>query len=913
MIKIFLDGEYTRVFVLILLGFIVLSCLGNTAVAQYFSVTGSVGGSSAAILPQANVVALTRADTTLIQFGATQEDGFFVLHRLPPGKYILQVSHVGYQTVFHDFDIQHEDVDVGHIVLSMQINLLEEFVVTEDHLPFVIRGDTIEYNALAFLVRPQDMVEDLLRRLPGVHVNDDGTVIVHGKIVQNMLVESKNFFGKDPSIATRNLPADAIEKVQVYDKPSDRAELTGVPDGQDEKTINLTLTEEAKRGVFGQTTGGIGSKQKHLGHYFARISAFQFAPKIQLALIGSADNINQPGFSGRQLSSFMGAGNYLVFGQNQDGLSESVAAGINLNYDLGANTMVNASYFLADLDHRRESTVRRDQILGLAASALSEESNHRKTNNQAHTVVVNAEIRFAEGHDMVFRGNLSKAHSIVSFNDSEITKYLDPAPLNSATTTIDDDGNDLSGSARVTWRKRISDSGRSLILEGAFDMLDAKEATDLHSDRRFYWFGDLQTREEQRQEQSLLSSAFEQMQRLEFIQPLRSGRNIAMYLKRLANVLDQDKTYFDLVDGQNVRDPMLSQIFEQREEYWQSGTNLHFRSDDGSRWVSAEIKAQYSHRKGHISTTDRNIVSHYVHFLPSILGQWKFSGNGGILDMWYQTSINEPELRQLQPFVNYNHPLRIYEGNPTLTPEYQHDLTLGYLFLRPLSEISLGADIRMSYIRNNIVSVRTIDKTLRQRISTVNANEAWVRYGGLTFGMPFRRFGIKWNAGIDGVIETAPEIINGENNNSKVVRGRIDSKITYRRGNAIEVILRASRSYNRVRYSLNESLNQSYINSTINVDASWHFTSVWSMESSLKYRILDRDVFGAGHEIALLNLSLSCLFFGGRGNMQFQINDVLNQNQIVRFTSSATHLQEERILSLGRHVMLKLTYKPRLM
>ncbi|MCY4672227.1 MAG: hypothetical protein OXD43_00425 [Bacteroidetes bacterium] len=115
--------------------------------------------------------------------------------------------------------------------------------------------------------------------------------------------------------------------------------------------------------------------------------------------------------------------------------------------------------------------------------------------------------------------------------------------------------------------------------------------------------------------------------------------------------------------------------------------------------------------------------------------------------------------------------------------------------------------------------------------------------------------------------------------------GRMDSKITYRRGDAVEVILRAARSYNRVRCLLNESLNQSYTNSMIDVDAYWHFANVWSMESSLKYRVLDRDVFGAGHKIALLNPSLSCLFFGGRGNMQFEVNDVLNQNQIVRFTN----------------------------
>ena len=295
------------------------------------------------------------------------------------------------------------------------------------------------------------------------------------------------------------------------------------------------------------------------------------------------------------------------------------------------------------------------------------------------------------------------------------------------------------------------------------------------------------------------------------------------------------------------------------------------------------------------------------------MGQWRLGNAGGILDLWYRTGTNEPALRQLQPFADNSNPLRIYVGNPELGPEYHHDLTVGYLLLRPYSEVSLGADIRTSYTQNSIISVRTIDADLRQRISAVNADAVWMHYGGLTYRMPIRRLRIKWGAGIDGVMETETEIINSEENKSEAMRGRVDFKITYRHSDTIEVIARAARTYNRVRYSLNRSLNQSYTNSTLDVDAFCHFANSWSLESSLQHRILDRDIFGSGHKVFLLNLSLSRLLWGGRGYVDIALNDALNQNQVVRFINAATYLQEERIVSLGRHVMIKLTYKPRVM
>ena len=190
-------------------------------------VTDSVGVG----LQGATIVALTQADSVLTKFTTTNSDGEFRLRRVPAGDYILQVTFVGFNLHRQNFSVLDAEVNVGSMVLAEAVDELGELVVSAEHIPIVVKRDTLEFNAAAFATRPNAVVEDLLRRLPGVEVAADGTIKAQGEEVQNVLVDGKEFFGSDYKIATKNLAADAVDKVQVYDKKSDMAEFTGVDDG----------------------------------------------------------------------------------------------------------------------------------------------------------------------------------------------------------------------------------------------------------------------------------------------------------------------------------------------------------------------------------------------------------------------------------------------------------------------------------------------------------------------------------------------------------------------------------------------------------------------------------------------------------------------------------------------------------
>ena len=249
-------------------------------------------------------------------------------------------------------------MDLGQIEMIPSAEVLSEVEVTADHVALEIRKDTISYNADAFQTQPNAAVEDLLKKLPGLEVDQEGNVKAQGEDVQNVLVDGKEFFGTDPKIATKNLPADAIDKVEVYDRKSEMAEFSGVDDGEREKTINLRLREDKKKGVFGNLEAGYGTDER----YKAKASLNRFSKNSQLSFLGLANNVNEQGFSVNEFLNFSGGmsrmmqsggGRIRLGGDNSvpisqglsDGLAKTLAGGVNYNLEFADKFDLRSSYF----------------------------------------------------------------------------------------------------------------------------------------------------------------------------------------------------------------------------------------------------------------------------------------------------------------------------------------------------------------------------------------------------------------------------------------------------------------------------------------------------------------------------------------------------------------------------------------
>lgn len=897
----------------LVVGFFLIIITCNTARGQYFTVTGTVTDSAGTTLANATAMALDRGDSTLVQFAVSRDDGNFILLKMEPGEYIMQISYVGYSTLWKEFSVLDENVDLGLIRLSSQIEELEEFMVTADRMPFTVRGDTIVYFANAFLVRPQDMVEDLLRRLPGIDVDETGSITAQGKLVEHVLVEGRDFFGKNPTVATKNLPADAVNQVEVFDKPSDLAELTGVPDGQDERAINLELKEEAKQGVFGQSTAGLGAEHTTPGRYYGRLSAFRFASNGQLAFIGSTDNVNQPGFGSEQLSLFSGSGIDYSRAAVQDGYTRSFGAGINASRNLGNRSTVNASYVLLDEDKIRQGAVLQTQLLGAAGVALDDNSIENKDGDLKHELILNADLNFGEGHDMVLRGSVSQSVSSQERMDSMSTSSHLGVLQSTALTLLNNSSDNLNGRARITWRKRIADNGRSLIVQATASGRDVNDELDLYTYSHFYNGENLQTRDETYQVQELLSHSFSQSQRIELLQPVRkTGKTLKTYIEYSATKRSNEKAFSDANLNEASLHPFLRNDFSELYQYYRSGLNFYLQNTDGSWWIKWGMEVQHSRRKGVTSSSSQALSSASTYILPNVLGELTFSKNAD-LNFFYWTRIREPAIWQLQPFLDNSNPLRLFRGNPGLTPEYHHDLNIQYSLKDGYTGMSMSADIGLAYTDNLIVRTREVDNELRQSLQEKNLGGAWSGDAGFNWSMPIRKLDMRWSVDGRTDIESGIEKINGIRNESKFYRNSLRLRFEYYLGNTLEITTSTRIVWRELRYSLYQALNQRYVTGRIDGNIEWYPNADWLIEFSWDYRVMDQIIFDGRQDIGLLHMAISRYLIAGRGRLMIEFRDLLNENQGITFTNGATSIEESRIHTLGRYIMLKFTYKPKLM
>ena len=292
-----------------LLFFPILLLLPFLLFSQKHTLQGSLRDTTAQPIVGATVMLLAPKDSSLLAFSRSNEEGFFDFKNLSGGAYLLRCTYFGYQNLQKNVRLEGPEtlVDLGKLNMETRSTVLGEVEIVGESNPVTIRNDTIEFNAGSFKVKDNAVVEDLLKKLPGVEVAKDGAITAQGKEVQSVTVEGKKFFGDDPKIATKNLPADAVKKVQMFDKKSDAATFSGVDDGLREKTINLELKDDKKKGWFGKMAAGGGASEGGDPRFEGRTSLNSFKPKRQISLLGMGNNTNEAGFSIEDYMAFSGA------------------------------------------------------------------------------------------------------------------------------------------------------------------------------------------------------------------------------------------------------------------------------------------------------------------------------------------------------------------------------------------------------------------------------------------------------------------------------------------------------------------------------------------------------------------------------------------------------------------------------
>lgn len=886
-------------------------------------ISGTVVDSAATPLVGATVTMMHAKDSVLAGFSTTQADGSFLIGRLKKDNYILTISYIGYETLTQTLKINKEE-NLGNLTLEEESKILNEVLVKGDRVPVVINGDTIEYNADAFKTQPNAVVEDLLKRLPGVEVERDGTIRAQGEQVQQVLVDGKEFFGTDPKVATKNLPADAIDKVQVFNKKSDRAEFSGIDDGQRQKTINLELKEDKKNGAFGRVTGGGGTDER----YYGKANINRFSPNRQLSFIGTMNNINEQGFSMNDYFNFSGGMQRMMSGSggsfrielnsddmaipidqgNNNGLFTTYAGGLNFNNEFGKKLEVGGSYFFSQLNQDIRKTTRSENYLA-DRTLISEEHSLQETERTNHRLNVNLRYRPDSLQEVRFRTNLSFNQTDYRQSKDSETSLGDGILENTANSTYFSNGENTLLNGNLDYRRKLGKPGRVFSLGLTYGITDRTSLGEVNSLNKFGLSNPASAiadtlnqendQDNQRFSYGINTSFTEPLGKREFLEANYSFSNYNE---------DTDRQVYDLFGPameSRIFNDLLSFRYDNAYIYHRGGFN--FRLNRKKFNFSTGVSLQESILRGDLSPQDVEIRQTYLNVVPNL--RWSYMMSmANRLSFDYDAFVREPDIRQLQPVINNSDPLNIYEGNPNLRPEYSHNLRLSYNTYDQITLSSFFAFLNFTYTDEVITNSVSFDERLVRTIKPINLRENQRYRGNFSYSSPIRALQLRMNVSTDLTFVQGYNLVGDVLNRTQRYRVRPGLRLENRFKEKFDLAVGAKVGFNETKYDINKSFNQSFVNQSYFADLTIPLPAGFNFNSTLDYDLYrDRGAFN--QDIALWNISLKKFFMETKQlELKLTVFDALNQNIGINRMAEQNFLLDERIESIGRYFMLSLTY-----
>ena len=871
-------------------------------------------------LASASVIALSTVDSVMAGFALTDVHGRFRIENLKKDKYTIQVSFLGYLDAFENVDLNSEEnrIIVPTITLEEGQMKLDEVVITADHVPLKMKNDTLQYNADAFNVKAHEAVEDLLKRLPGVEVAKDGSIKAQGEEVSKVLVEGKEFFGNDPTIATRNLPADAVDKVEVFDKKSEMAEFSGIDDGMEQKTINLALKEDKKKGFFGNGKAGYGTEDR----FDAKFNVNSFKGDATWTAIGTANNINAQGFSIMDYIDFMGGFGALggsggrveinsddvgiPLGQDlNQGFMNTVSGGINYNYDLSDNTELSASYFYTRLENDLDKTTFRQNILN-DDSFDTDEKSIQDLFNTGHTLNFKYKHKKDTSYRFTLGGRIIKGDGNTSI---DLNRILTSATVQNETMSISEaDRQRFNLNLNGTYSARLKKKGRIFSLNGNLTSRNQDGLGLIQSYNAFY-SGASSTFDTIRQRQLTVNEGMDFSLRASLTEPLGKGRYLEFNVNHQNVNNDYSKEFFDLIRMGNedgVLNQFLSDRFDRQFLYSRAGVN--FKQNRKKYNLTLGLNFQLSDQKGQIGSSEINFNRKYYSVLPVMRFEYDFH-TASSLRFDYFTNIREPSLEQLQPQLDNADPLSLYQGNPELRPEYRHQFGLNYNTFSSFSSTHFFAGLNSTITKNKITNSQIVDADFVQKTTPVNVDYDLNTSAYLSFGFPLRPIGLKAELSSNLLFNKGILFLNGIENNTTGWYNDYTITVQNRKKKYYDLLIGARVSHNVRKYSESDHLDQSFFNMNYYSDLSKDFGEKWRFKTSFDYKVFPAESFGGAADLALLDASLSFNFLKhNKGQLTISVVDIFNQNTGIDRTTALNFIQDERIISLGRYAMLSFGY-----
>jgi hypothetical protein len=880
----------------------------------------------------ATLTILKKSDSSLVSFTMSGQDGKFRFTQIPSGDYRLLVTHVNYHNTNLPFMLTagYPSVDFSTVPMGDRYKTLSEVVINAEAAPITVKMDTVEYNAGSFKTEPNANVEDLLRKLPGVRVEKDGSVKAQGQKVNRVFVDGKEFFGNDPKIATRNLPADAVDKVQVYDRMSEQSQLTGFDDGNSEKAINLKLKKDKKKGLFGKVSAGIGTQDRYEGRF--NVNSFKGAR--QLSVIGMGNNTNAEGFSFMDILNFSGemsrlnqsggnmsinisndnpaAGLMGMGGNRNNGINTTWAGGVNYNDLIGTKLDLRSNYFYSRFNPEISTELDRQYILPDSSYYYQQQSN---TDNIASTHRVNAILDYMI--DSLHSIRIAPSLSIQDNNNRTESRYgtMDESmqKTNEGLNRYFNFNGGYNLRSDLLFRKKFRKRGRTF----SFAYQHLRNAADGNGDQqsinRFYESsGTLIRLDSINQHSETMADLSGYTARAVYTEPVlrRSLLEFSAATSRSRN--NSSKTTWDynpVSEKFDLVNPLLTNDFENRYGY--TNTGIRFRKQEKKYNWAVGVAWQQASLEGLTvgDGTDSLIRKDFRNILPNARFQYNFNRFSN-LTFQYTAMTNQPTISQLQPLPDISNPLSIRLGNPDLKQEFINSFLFNLVNVNPFKNRNFFSFVMLRHVLNRIVNSDTINSLGIKATRPVNTNGIWNLNGDLNYGMPVKLIRKSTvNLSVDFGYNKNKEFVNGSENKINDFRIRPELRFELNPVEKINAGIYAATSWNRTSYSLQPEQSTKYFTTELGGDLGWELPGNFYFRTDFNYLINARRADGYNVNVPLWNATVSRQFLKyNRAQIGLRVFDILNQNVGITRTSNSNYIEDRRTTLLQRYFMLSFTY-----
>lgn len=897
---------YTKAFIVLLLLFTSFVSLAQTK----NGIIGKVFEENNQPIEAATVTLLNPKDSTYIDYTITNTTGYFNLDKAKEGNYILQISSMGFESFFKNINFNTDLLDLKTIVLKEESFALDGITLTAV-VPIQIKQDTIAYNANSFKTNPDDNLEELLTKLPGLEIDADGNINAQGNEVAKIMVDGKEFFGGDPSIVLKNLSADAIANIEIIDKKSDEAELTGVDDGNKQMVINFTLKKTKKNNGFGKVSAGMGLDSK----YFSNLNYNKFTSKTQFSVIGKLNNIN---VTGSNIQGFLKNANGIADESDDEednnqqnkslsGYLKTGVAGINVGHEFKDKESLNIDFFYNLSDNEGVSNTKRINFSNNSNFDFRTENTFNNSSNN-YNLNFDYKNKSNKNNSLLVKGKFTKDN--IDYTTNRDGFYFNE--LNElATSNILASNNKRDKSladVTINFYQRLAKLGRSF---------NVGLRTTANNSNRLNNQTTLITRKQNTNSpttsniDAIRDEGFSTTMvnlNFKYTEPLGNNNYIKLetYVRNRTNNEDvhQSKTTISTT----AKDELLAYKYKHIENSTQTRLVHSYNPDKLNTYAAIELQ-ELSRTFGVL--TEADIVSSKLYVNPMANIVYK-PVRGQKYRLNYRKTVRNPNSFQSSTVINDINPYNIRKGNPDLNAEKTNAFTINTVVHNFKSDLSFNTRFDYQNTADAIIRSVTIDDDYIRTISYQNSGKKERFNSNISFSQKLKDIGLRYTFKNKNTYTSANSIVNLQTNKVKSTDIMLSLLLENNTKSTLDVKAGVTYSTNNTTFSIENNLDRKYTKQQYFVMFDKDFTKKLSFNTQLDYLVFVDDKFKSNQKLPLWNSTISYAFSKNKSNiLKLVLIDLLDKNINIERRSTINYFEETESESLGRYIILSFTHKLR--